>query len=127
VAASYLDLRGMADAVREREGPDLAEKLAYVLEHRPTLDLAKIPDEPEGDPNTRAPGTFVADVLYAGEQPDHPPPKNSAILDITHVCCSSVIVGNMGIASAVRHASSAYGSSGSSRPRKHSWRCSGTG
>ncbi len=69
VAASYLDLRGIADAVREREGPDLAQKLAYALEHRPTLDLAKIPDEPEGDANAKPPGTFVADILYAGEKP----------------------------------------------------------
>ena len=69
VAASYLDLRGIAESLREKEGSDLAQKLAYVLERRPMLDPSKVPDDPEGDPNTKPPGTFVADILYAGEQP----------------------------------------------------------
>ncbi len=69
VAASYLDLHGIAESLRDKEGPDLAQKLAYVLERRPSLDLAKIPDEPEGDPSAKAAGSFVADTLYAGEEP----------------------------------------------------------
>ncbi|HXN32343.1 MAG TPA: mechanosensitive ion channel domain-containing protein [Polyangiaceae bacterium] len=69
VAAGYLDLRGIAESLRDREGPDLAQKLAYVLERRPSLDLARIPDEPDGDPSAKVSGTFVADTLYAGEQP----------------------------------------------------------
>jgi small-conductance mechanosensitive channel len=69
VAASYLDLRSLPDSARDREGPELAQKLAYVLERQPTLDLTKIPDVPAGDPSATPPGTFVADMLYAGEQP----------------------------------------------------------
>ncbi len=69
VAASYLDLRGVADARRATDGPDLAQKLAYVLERQPTLDIEKIPDLPDGDPSAKVAGTFVADTLYAGEEP----------------------------------------------------------
>jgi small-conductance mechanosensitive channel len=69
VAASYLDLRGLPPAVRDRDGPTLAEKLAYVLEHQPTLDLRKVPDVPEGDPSAKPAGTLVVDTLYAGEEP----------------------------------------------------------
>ncbi len=67
VAASYLDLRGVADP--DREGPALARKLAYVLERCPTLDVGRIPDDPAGDPNAKPGGNFVANVLYADEQP----------------------------------------------------------
>ncbi len=42
---------------------------AYVLERQPTLDLAKIPDEPAGAPNAKPPDMYVADTLYAGEEP----------------------------------------------------------
>jgi small-conductance mechanosensitive channel len=69
VAASYLDLRGIVAPLRDQTGPELAQKLAYVLERRPSLNLSRIPDDPEGDPRAKIPGTFVADVLYAGEQP----------------------------------------------------------
>jgi small-conductance mechanosensitive channel len=69
VAANYLDLRGIAETHRDSEGPDLARKLAYVLERVPTLDLAKVPDTADGSPNAKAPGSVVADTLYAGEQP----------------------------------------------------------
>jgi small-conductance mechanosensitive channel len=69
VAASYLDLTGIPSGSRDEEGPDLAQKLGFVLERQPTLNLAKIPDEPEGDPTAKPPGTFVADTLYAGEEP----------------------------------------------------------
>jgi small-conductance mechanosensitive channel len=69
IAASYLDLRGIAEPLRDREGPDLAQKLAYVLQHQPTLNLAKIPDLAEGDPHANPPGTVVADTLYLNEHP----------------------------------------------------------
>jgi small-conductance mechanosensitive channel len=69
VAASYLDLRGIAEPLRERQGPDLAQKLAYVLQRQPTLNLAKIADLPDGDPNGSPPGTVVADTLYLNEHP----------------------------------------------------------
>jgi small-conductance mechanosensitive channel len=69
VAADYLDLRGIAAASRDSEGPDLAQKLSYVLERQATLNLAKVPDVPEGDPTAKPPDTFVADTLYAGEEP----------------------------------------------------------
>jgi small-conductance mechanosensitive channel len=67
MAASYLDLRGVPGEARVEVGPELAWKLAYVLERQPNLDLSMIPDEPEGDPNSK--GTFVAARLYAGEEP----------------------------------------------------------
>lgn len=69
VAASYLDLTGIPSASRDERGPDLAQKLGFVLERQPTLGLGKIPDDPEGDPAAKPPGTFVADTLYAGEEP----------------------------------------------------------
>ncbi len=67
LAASYLDLRGVPVDARDQVGPELAWKLAYVLERQPDLDLSKIPDEPEGDPNSK--GSFVVARLYAGEEP----------------------------------------------------------
>lgn len=69
VAADYLDLRGLPAASRDAQGPVLAQKLSYVLERRSTLDLSKVPDVPEGDPTARPPDMFVADTLYAGEEP----------------------------------------------------------
>ncbi|MDP8999747.1 MAG: mechanosensitive ion channel family protein [Myxococcota bacterium] len=69
VAADYLDLRGVPAPIRSRNGPDLAKKLSYVLQRQPTLDLSKIPDTVAGDPNAKPPDTFVADTLYAGEEP----------------------------------------------------------
>ena len=69
VAASYLDLTGIPAASRDVQGPDLAQKLGFVLERQPTLNLGKIPDDPDGDPAAKPPGTFVADTLYAGEEP----------------------------------------------------------
>ena len=54
---------------RDEAGPELAQKLGFVLERQPTLNLGKIPDLPEGDPAAKPPDTFVADTLYAGEEP----------------------------------------------------------
>ncbi len=69
VAADYLDLRAIAASSRDTQGPTLAQKLAYVLERQSTLNLSKVPDVPEGDPTAKPPDTFVADTLYAGEEP----------------------------------------------------------
>jgi small-conductance mechanosensitive channel len=68
-AASYLDLHEIAASARDAEGPELAQKLSYVLERQPTLDLTKIPDDPAGDANAKPADTYVADTLYAGEEP----------------------------------------------------------
>jgi small-conductance mechanosensitive channel len=69
MAANYLDLHALAPSSRDTEGPELAQKLSYVLERQPTLDLSKIPDDPTGGPNAKPPDTLVADTLYAGEEP----------------------------------------------------------
>ncbi len=69
VAADYLDLRAIPASERDQDGPDLAQKLGFVLERDATLDLKKVPDVPEGDPTAKPPDTFVADTLYAGEDP----------------------------------------------------------
>jgi small-conductance mechanosensitive channel len=69
VAAGYLDLHSIAASSRDDDGPDLARKLAFVLDRQPTLDISKAPDDPEGDPDAKPAGTFVADTLYAGEEP----------------------------------------------------------
>jgi small-conductance mechanosensitive channel len=69
VAANYMDLRGLPASSRDDQGPALAQKLGFVLERDATLDLRKIPDLPQGDPAAKPPDTFVADTLYAGEEP----------------------------------------------------------
>jgi small-conductance mechanosensitive channel len=69
VAASYLDLRAVSAAQRDRDGPDLAQKLAYVLERRPSLNVSKISDSAEGDPASKTPSLLVVDTLYASEEP----------------------------------------------------------
>ncbi|MGD0677540.1 MAG: mechanosensitive ion channel domain-containing protein [Polyangiaceae bacterium] len=69
VAASYLDLRGVLESRRDVDGPDLAQKLAYVLERRRTLSLTQIPDQAEGEANAKPGGRVVAVTLYVGEDP----------------------------------------------------------
>ena len=66
VAASYLDLRAIPAEDRDQEGPELARKLAYVLERQTGFDTAKISDEPEGD--AASGGAYVAGRLYVGEE-----------------------------------------------------------
>jgi small-conductance mechanosensitive channel len=68
-AAAYLDLRALPANERDERGPDLARKLGYVLERDATLSLAKVPDDPAGAPGAKSPDTYVADTLYAGEEP----------------------------------------------------------
>jgi small-conductance mechanosensitive channel len=69
LAADYLDLRGIAPASRATRGPELARKLAFILERQPTLDLSDVSDEPQGDPGSKTPGEVVVDTIYAGEEP----------------------------------------------------------
>lgn len=68
-AAEYLDLRGVSAGARATQGALLAGKLEYVLAHRPPLDLAKIPDVPEGDPASKTPGSVVVETIYVDEEP----------------------------------------------------------
>ncbi|MGH7441019.1 MAG: mechanosensitive ion channel family protein, partial [Polyangiaceae bacterium] len=69
VAANYLDLRALPASSRDTRGPELAQKLAFVLERQPTLHVSHVPDTAEGDPNARPPDTVIVDTLYAGEEP----------------------------------------------------------
>ena len=56
--------------VARRAGPSIWRRSSgFILERQRTLNLDKIPDVPEGDPAAKPPGTFVADTLYAGEEP----------------------------------------------------------
>jgi small-conductance mechanosensitive channel len=68
-AAGYLDLRAVAPASRDHDGPELAQKLAFILERRRSLSLNKVPDAPEGDPSAKNPSLLVVDTLYAAEDP----------------------------------------------------------
>jgi small-conductance mechanosensitive channel len=70
VAASYLDLRSVPAAQRDERGPELAQKLGFILERQRRFDLSKVPDIPEGaGPAAKAPDRFLVDTLYAGEEP----------------------------------------------------------
>jgi len=69
IAAAYLDLRALPAGDRDERGPDLAQKLGYVLERDATLNISKVPDDPEGAVNGKPAETYVADTLYAGEEP----------------------------------------------------------
>jgi small-conductance mechanosensitive channel len=69
LAANYLDLRSLPEALRDSNGPELAEKLDYALEHQRRIDLARLPDTPVGDTDAQPAGSVVAETLYAGEEP----------------------------------------------------------
>ncbi len=62
-AAHYLDLRAIPKAQQEAEGPDLAEKLGYVLAHTTHIDLAKVTDDPEAEP-ANGPEPVIAGTVY---------------------------------------------------------------
>jgi small-conductance mechanosensitive channel len=66
-AAGYLDLRAVSPTSRDHDGPELAQKLAFILERRRSLSLIKVPDTPEGDPTAKTPALLVVDTLYASE------------------------------------------------------------
>ncbi|MGH7271915.1 MAG: mechanosensitive ion channel family protein [Polyangiaceae bacterium] len=68
-AAGYLNLRSVPASQRDQDGPDLAQNLGYVLERAPTLNVAKIPDDPDGAPGSKPGAIVIADTLYAGEEP----------------------------------------------------------
>jgi small-conductance mechanosensitive channel len=65
-AASYLDLRAIPLDARDRDGPILAQKLAYFLQRQPSFDPGALMDDPEVNPADR--GMYVAARLYAGEE-----------------------------------------------------------
>jgi small-conductance mechanosensitive channel len=69
IAAGYLDLHALPSGERDERGPDLAQKLGYVLERDPTLNVSKVPDDLEAAGNAKPADTYVADTLYAGEEP----------------------------------------------------------
>jgi small-conductance mechanosensitive channel len=68
VAEQYLDLRAVPKARQSKDGPDLAEKLWYVVTHTDRFDLAKVPDDPALVPAKNAPAITVG-TLYLGEEP----------------------------------------------------------
>lgn len=69
LAAQYLDLRALPSAIAGAEGPTRAQELAYALQHRRSIDYGRIPDEPDGDPQSKPPLTFVVETFYIGEEP----------------------------------------------------------
>ena len=69
LAAEYLDLRALSATVAAAEGPTLAQELAYALQHRRSIDYGRIPDEPDGDPQSKPPLTYVVETFTIGEEP----------------------------------------------------------
>ena len=67
-AEQFIDLRGVAKARQKKDGPDLAEKLFYVISHTPGFDLANVPDDPSFVPPASQPSLSVG-TLYLGEEP----------------------------------------------------------
>ncbi len=60
-ASRYLDLRSVPRATKIVEGPDLARKLAYVLEHHVTVDPATLSDDPSDARDAYTVGTLVVE------------------------------------------------------------------
>ena len=54
-AAEYLNLRATPTSARARRGPELARELEAVLDRALWVDLDKLSDRPEGDPNDSLP------------------------------------------------------------------------
>jgi small-conductance mechanosensitive channel len=69
LAAEYLDLRALPPAAAASEGPTRAQELGYALQHRRSLDFGRIPDDPDGDPQSKPPLTAVVETFYIGEEP----------------------------------------------------------
>jgi small-conductance mechanosensitive channel len=68
VAMQYMDLRAVAKARQSKDGPDLAEKLWYVLTHTPGFETSKIPDDPTLVPPKNEP-TLSVGTLSLGADP----------------------------------------------------------
>ncbi len=64
LAAHFLDLRGLPRNRQESEGPELAQKLAYVLERKLAIDLQTVPDVPEAGA-----GVIVAGTIFVDDDP----------------------------------------------------------
>ena len=54
-AAEYLNLRQLPPSVRARKGPELARELETVLDRALWVDVDRLSDEPEGDPEDGLP------------------------------------------------------------------------
>src|SRR5437773_2174190 len=54
-AAEYLNLRQLPQAVRAQRGPELARELETVLDRALWVDLDRLSDQPEGDPEDGLP------------------------------------------------------------------------
>src|SRR5438552_19131773 len=54
-AAEYLNLRQLPQSVRAQKGPELARELETVLDRALWVDLDRLSDEPEGDPEDGLP------------------------------------------------------------------------
>jgi small-conductance mechanosensitive channel len=68
VAVQYMDLRAVPKERQSKDGPDLAEKLWYVLTHTPGFDTSKAPDDPALVPPKNEPTVGVG-TLNLGADP----------------------------------------------------------
>ena len=68
VAVQYLDLRATAKVRQSKDGPDLAEKLWYVLTHTPGFETSRVPDDPAFVPPKNEP-TLTVGTLNPGADP----------------------------------------------------------
>lgn len=66
-AAHFLDLRSVPKIRQANEGPELARKLAYVLERKLATTAADLPDVPE--PPAPQHDLIVAHTLFMGDEP----------------------------------------------------------
>ena len=55
LAAEYLNLRQLPQSVRARKGPELARELETVLDRALWVDVDRLSDQPEGDPEDGLP------------------------------------------------------------------------
>ena len=67
-AAYALDLRGLPNARQPRRGPELARQLEDVLDHGARIDVATIPDVPEGDADSPAEVVTIGELHLRGER-----------------------------------------------------------
>lgn len=65
-AAHYLDLHGIPRSHQASDGPEIARKLAYVLERKLTIDPATLNDAPDGGAKDQV---LIIGTLYSDEEP----------------------------------------------------------
>lgn len=66
-AAHYLDLRGIQRSRQSSEGASLAQKLAYVLDRKLTIDLGSVSDSPDGGAGAQA--LVVVGTVFVDDEP----------------------------------------------------------